>query len=226
MSVSLLRMEHASFGYSGRIVLSDVDIDVARGDVIGIVGPNGAGKTTLLRALLGLVRLRTGRLLYGFDRRLHPPGYVPQRERLDPAFPLTAYDVVLMAATARVPALSRVDEAALQRTRESLERVGMLAVAHEPFATMSGGQKQRVLIARALAVEPEVLLLDEPTAGLDSGSEDAVLGILETLNREQGMTILLVSHHHGRMRRFIRSIVQVQDGRVMTSSVADAQVQP
>src|SRR4029453_12055157 len=177
-----------------------------------MVGPNGAGKTTLLRGLLGLIPVLAGRIEYGFDRPTDPPGYVPQRESLDPIFPLSVFEVVLMGTYARLAMLRSVGRRQRQLAVDCLERVGLADLADRPFRALSGGQKQRVLIARALAVEPYILLLDEPTAGVDPGAATAIMDLIAQLNHDQGLPVVLVSHHLRLVRSLVRSVLWVEAG--------------
>ena len=209
-----LAVHDASFGYDGRAILSHVGFTIPRGEFVALVGPNGAGKTTLLRGLLGLVPTLAGAVVYGVDRATRPPGYVPQRDPLDPIVPLTAFEVVLMGTYARLKALRFVGAAQRAVARACLDRAGLAGLADEPFWTLSGGQKQRVLIARALAAEPEILLLDEPTAGVDPGATRAIMETLVRLNRDHGLTIVLVSHQLGLLRPHVRSVLWVDGGAV------------
>jgi ABC-type Mn2+/Zn2+ transport system ATPase subunit len=210
----LLALDDVSIGYDGRPVLAHVSLEVARGEFVALLGPNGAGKTTLFRGVLGLIPLLGGRVAWGFDRAASPPGYVPQRETLDPIFPLTTLEVVLMGTYARVPPLRRIGRDARRRAAERLADVGLGAHAGRPFWSLSGGQKQRALIARALAAEPEVLLLDEPTAGVDPEAERAIMDLIARLNGERGLTVVLVSHHIRMVRGLAHAVVWVEDGRV------------
>jgi ABC-type Mn2+/Zn2+ transport system ATPase subunit len=209
---ALVRLEDVSLGYDGRPVLTYVSFAIERGEFVALLGPNGAGKTTLFRGMLGLIPLAGGRIEYGFDRRARPPGYVPQKETLDPIFPLTAYEVVLMGAAARVPPLRPIGRQRRRLAVECLERVGLADAAQQPFWALSGGQKQRVLIARALAVEPELLLLDEPTAGVDPPAEAAILEIITRLNRSERLTVVIVSHHLTMVREVVGSVIWVAAG--------------
>ncbi len=218
MTTAILRLSGVSLGYSGRTVLRDVSFAIERGEFVALIGPNGAGKTTLFRGMLGLVSPLGGRIDYGFDRRASPPGYVPQKESLDPIFPLTAYEVVLMGAAARVPPLWPVGRRRRALAGECLAAVGLAETAEQPFWALSGGQKQRVLIARSLAVEPEILLLDEPTAGVDPGAEAAIVDVIARLNRERGLTVVLVSHHLRLVRQLVRSVIWVADGTAIKGS--------
>ena len=189
-----------------------LDLSLDRGEIFGLLGPNGAGKTTLLRGLLGLIPVLTGEMRRGLDRRAPPPGYVPQRDTLDPIFPLSALEVVLMGTYARLSPLRPVGRRERRRAAECLAQVGLAALAPHPFWSLSGGQKQRVLIARALAAEPELLLLDEPTAGVDPGASAAIMETITRLNRERGLTVVLVTHHLRLLRPVVQSVIWVESG--------------
>ena len=190
-----------------------MNFTIERGDFVALLGPNGAGKTTLLRGIVGLIPVLAGDLEYGFDRGSSPLGYVPQRDTLDPIFPLTAREVVLMGTYARLPPLRPVARAEHHLAAHCLEQVGMQAVAEQRFAQLSGGQKQRVLIARALAADPSLLVLDEPTAGIDPGAAAAIMEVVARLNREHGLTVLLVTHQLRMLRPLAGVVVWVQGGR-------------
>src|SRR5207248_10488360 len=199
-------------GYDGGVVLQHVSVAVECGECLALVGPNGAGKTTLVRGILGLIPVVAGRIEYGFDRSTSPPGYVPQRETLDPIVPLTVFEVVLMGTYGRLALLRPVGRRQRQLAAHCLEQVGLADLADRPFWALSGGQKQRVLIARALAVEPNILLLDEPTAGVDPGAATTIMDLLTRLNCDQGLTVVLVSHHLRLVRSLVRSVLWVEDG--------------
>lgn len=179
-----------AFGHH-RPLFHDVSFEIARGAILGIVGPNGCGKTTLLRTILGLLPPLRGSV----ERR---PGltvsYVPQRERLDVILPLTALDVVMMGRSAHRGALARFGPADHEAARRALAQLDIEALAPRPYRSLSGGQQQRVLLARALVGQPDLLVLDEPTAGMDLGSEAAIVGFLRDLNQRDGVTILVVTH--------------------------------
>ena len=214
MPSALLRLRDVSLGYDGRAVLEHISFAIERGEFLALLGPNGAGKTTLLRGMLGLIPVLAGRIEYGFDRSTSPPGYVPQGETLDPIFPLTVREVVLMGTYARLAPLRRVGRRQRQLAAACLDQVGLADLADRPFWALSGGQKQRVLIARGLAVEPDILLLDEPTAGVDPGATTAIMDLIAQLNHDQGLTVVLVSHHLRLVRSLVRSVLWIEDGRV------------
>jgi len=219
VSAALIMLEDVTLGYRGAAVLTQVSLAIERGEFVALVGPNGAGKTTLLRGILGLIPVLAGRITYGFDRSSSPPGYVPQRDTLDPIFPLNAFEVVLMGTYAKLPPLRPVGRRHRRLAAQCLEDVGLAALAHRQFWELSGGQKQRVLIARALAAEPEVMFLDEPTAGVDHDAERTIIDLIGRLNRERRLTAVLVSHHLGHIESFVHSVVWVDDGGASKRSI-------
>jgi len=198
------------FGYGGEPLLTKVNITIPDGDFVCVVGPNGSGKTTLLKLALGLLQPTSGRItVFGHSPRQSSGqiGYVPQHPRLDPLFPVSALDVTLMGRLGRTRALFGWRGQDKERARQALAEVGMNDHADQHYAALSGGQKQRVLIARALVGDPELLLLDEPTAGLDAHVEEGFYRLLEELNKR--LTIVLVSHDLGFVSGFVKSVVCV-----------------
>lgn len=222
-SEPVLRLKDVALGYPGRVVLREVSFELERGEIAAVLGPNGAGKTTLLRGILGLNPPLGGLIenLAGLQNA-GPPGYVPQHDSLDPIFPFSAYEVVLMGAAAGGSLIAPVSRRIRKLAQESLELVGLPAdVQQERFSQLSGGQKQRVLIARALALEPQLLVLDEPTAGVDPGAERVIGELLQRLSQEKGMTVVLVSHHIAFIRTFATSVIWVDRGRATKGTSAD-----
>jgi ABC-type Mn2+/Zn2+ transport system ATPase subunit len=208
-----IRLQDLSLGYQGRAVLEHVSFVVERSEFMALLGPNGAGKTTILRSILGLIPVLAGRIDYGFDRLTSPPGYVPQGERLNPIFPLTVLDVVLMGTYGRLAPLRPVGRRQRQIAGLCLEQVGLADLARRSFWELWGGQKQRVLIARALAVEPVLILLDEPTAGVDPDAAVSIMELVAQLNHDRGLTVVLVTHQLPLVQRLANSVVWVEDGR-------------
>ena len=221
MSETIVDLRDVSLGYERTAVLEHVSFGIERGEFLALLGPNGAGKTTLLRGILGLIPVLAGRIDYGFDRTATPPGYVPQRDTLDPIFPLSVFEVVLMGTYAKLSPLHPVRKNLKHLAARCLEQVGLADLSGRPFWALSGGQKQRVLIARALASESEVLVLDEPTAGVDAEAEIAITELLAKLNREHAITVVLVTHHLGRVRAAVRSVVWVDEGAAVKQPIEE-----
>lgn len=182
-----LQLEGVSIGYGGRSILSDIDLIVSKGAFLGIVGPNGGGKSTLLKTLLGIEKPTCGAVHKMAGLKV---GYVPQRARLDSIFPLSALHVVQSGAMGT----SFFKVASTKDSMRALERLGVPELGDVPFRDLSGGQQQRVLIARALVREPDLLVLDEPTAGMDIPSEKELLDFVEGLHRDSKMTVIMVVH--------------------------------
>jgi len=182
--------------YGEQPVLEDISFNLPPGQLVGIIGPNGAGKTTLLKVLLGLIPRAAGSIAVAGTatrRRGGPIAYVPQRDAINWRFPATVTDVVLMGRYGRLGWLQRPGAHDRAIARRCLEEVGMADFADRPIAQLSGGQQQRVFLARALAQEPEVLLLDEPISGVDAPTQEAILAILAGL-AAQGKTLLITTH--------------------------------
>jgi manganese/zinc/iron transport system ATP- binding protein len=217
----LLRLHEVTIGYPGLSVLADIRLDLARGSFTGLLGPNGSGKTTLLKTILGLIPAVAGRVEFPHDGARPRIGYVPQRATLDPLFLLSSFEVVLLAACARVGPLRRIPAAERDLAHQSLRDAGAETLARRPFAQLSGGQQQRVLIARALMTGPELLVLDEPTAGIDAGAAREILESLVNLHRERPLTILMVSHDLMLVRRHVQDVIWLHQGRVLHGPVKE-----
>jgi zinc transport system ATP-binding protein len=216
MSVFDLRGGCVALG--GREILHDVNVAVAEGEFVAILGANGSGKTTLVRALVGLAPLSAGTLeVFGTPlarfRDWPRLGYVPQRLAVGGGVPSTVREVVASGRTGRVRRLRRLGRADHAAIDHALEDVGLAHRGSDPVATLSGGQQQRVLIARALAGEPDVLVLDEPTAGVDADSQDTLAGALGHLSRLGG-SVVLVAHELGPLAALIGRAVVMSSGRV------------
>ena len=204
------------FAYErGPAILEDVNLDVERGEFVGIAGPNGGGKTTLIRLIVGLERPLRGTVeLFGAPpdaaHRRSRVGYLPQRAVLGLDAPITVRELVTAGRTplrGMLRPLHRDDHAAVD---EAIARVGLDAVAEWPLQTLSGGQRQRAFIAKALAGEPELLILDEPTAGVDAAAQEALAALLDRLRRELGVTILYVSHEFGSIEPYVERLLVVR----------------
>lgn len=197
---NLIEIDHVSFAYGKELVLKDISFAVHRGDYLGIVGPNGGGKTTLLKIILGLLTPATGNVrLFGSPShqctQRSTLGYVPQNVAVvERYFPATVEEVVTMGRYAHVGIFRRIQPADRAVVTRSLEQVGMEPYRYRLIGDLSGGQQQRVFIARALAAEPEILLLDEPTVGVDVHHQEQFYALLRDLNTKLQLTLILVSH--------------------------------
>ena len=191
----VLELEGVTARYDGTPALENVSFRVRRGDQVAVVGPNGAGKSTLFNIITGILKPQQGVVrIAGSGPSDHICiGYVPQRNRIDWRFPVNVEDVVMMGRIGKIGLLRRPGREDRQKVRDALAKVDMLSFAHRQIGELSGGQQQRVFLARALAQEAELLLLDEPLAGLDMPSQEAILRILSQM-RADGITILVATH--------------------------------
>jgi zinc transport system ATP-binding protein len=211
-----VELEGVGFAYQGGPpVLHEIDLAIEQGEFVAVAGPNGSGKTTLLRIALGLERPQTGSArLFGepATRSTRRPsiGYLAQRARLGIESPVTVREVVSAGRAHRhglIGHLGREDRALVD---QAIDRVGLVHVAGAPIATLSGGQQQRAFIAKALAGQPELLVLDEPTAGVDVDAQESLAALLDELHRELRATVLLVSHEFGAVERYVERLVLVR----------------
>jgi ABC-type Mn2+/Zn2+ transport system ATPase subunit len=191
-----LDLEGVSAGYNGQAVLHDLSFQVPHGGQVAVVGPNGAGKSTMFKVLVGLLPVRSGKIfIHGQPLGSHQDcvAYVPQREEVDWHFPVTVFDVVMMGRYGKRGWLGRPKAADREVVLRSLEKMGIESLAEKPIGELSGGQQQRVFLARALAQEPHILLMDEPFTGVDFATQEVTLGLLEQLQTEQ-VTVLVSTH--------------------------------
>ncbi len=215
----VIEMEDVTVSFGDVAVLDEVCLQVRKGEFLALLGPNGSGKTTLIKCILGLIRPDRGNIrIFGKaprdlndDRRRI--GYVPQLISVDLTFPLLAKEAVLMGRYARIGMLRRPKEVDREAAQFAMERVGIADLANRPIARLSGGQRQRVFLARALANEPEVLLLDEPTTSVDPTTTEGFYELLGGFHRE-GMTIILVSHDVGVVASHVDGVACLNRGLV------------
>lgn len=198
--MNAIEIANLSFAYAaGQSVLENISLCAEAGELVAVIGPNGGGKSTLVKILVGLLRGYAGSaLLFGRTpeeaRREGLIGYVPQRSEAEKSFPVSARQAVLMSAARSVPGWRPTPKEVDERVDECLARVGAAEYAKVPVGSLSGGQWQRVMIARALAVRPRILALDEPLVGVDAAGQRLFASLLRTLHRDLGLTVLLVTH--------------------------------
>ncbi|CAN5897438.1 manganese ABC transporter ATP-binding protein MntB [soil metagenome] len=192
----VVEVHDLTVSYDRKPVLWDIDLTLPAGALVGIIGPNGAGKSTLIKAIMGLVPLSSG-FVRIFNQTLQKVrkrvSYVPQRESVDWDFPASVYDVVLMGRYGSLGLFKRPSAADKEAAREALDQVGMASYANRQISQLSGGQQQRVFLARALAQNADLYLMDEPFAGVDAATESAIIELLRHM-REQGKTVVVVHH--------------------------------
>lgn len=209
---NVIQLKDVNFAYEdGALVLENINLAIERGDFACVVGPNGGGKTTLFKLLLGLLQPNSGSIevLYGSPIQQRAKiGYVPQFSKFDAGFPVSVLDVVLMGCLDRSFFWGRYSSQQIDNAQQSLADVGLKGLENKGFADLSGGQKQRALIARALVSEPELLLLDEPTASVDIHGTEQFYSMFEEMNKR--FTIVMVSHDIGFVSRRVKSVICVR----------------
>ncbi len=218
MSEPFITLDDLSIGYDGHAVLSGLSLSIARASFTAILGTNGSGKSTLLKTLLGLQPPVGGRIQFAA-----PPvfGYVPQTVQLDTLYPLTGFDVALMGVYGRIRAGRFLPRHEQDFVHECLCATAADEFARKKFSQLSGGQKQRVLIARALATKPDVLVLDEPTSGVDAAATKALLEFISQIHEERKLTILLVTHDLPLVRKHAQHVIWLHQGEVLHGTVAE-----
>lgn len=199
----IIRVNNLSYKYTKDRVLEDVSLEVPKGAFLAIVGPNGSGKSTLLKLILGLLKVQTGTIeLFGENTRQFKDwqkiGFVSQKANsFNSGFPATVFEVVQSGLTKKIGLFKFVRKTDKQKVRRALESVDMLSYQNRNIGELSGGQQQRVFIARSLVVEPELMILDEPTVGVDAKNVHQFYELLEKLNKNLGITLILVTHDVG-----------------------------
>ncbi|BAW80911.1 metal ABC transporter ATP-binding protein [Candidatus Nitrosoglobus terrae] len=205
--MKLVSIKNVCFSYIGPLVLDHINLEVSRGEFLGLVGPNGGGKSTLLKIILGLLKPLSGRVLVlGLppEQGRSAIGYVPQHTAFVDNFPITVEDAVLQGRLGKTKIIGGYTHKDRIFARHAMEQMEILRLSNRSLADLSGGQRQRALIARALAVGPEILILDEPTAHVDLRLEENFFRLLEQLNKE--MTIIVVSHDIGFISHYVSRV--------------------
>ncbi len=213
MADSIIRLENINFAYDSKTVLKDVNLEIKRGTFMGLVGPNGGGKTTLIKIILGLQEPDSGNIFINNQpidkfKDWNRIGFVSQKANaFNKGFPATVFEVVSMGLTAKLGYLKFFNKTSKKQVLHAIEQVGMSDYVYRNIGDLSGGQQQRVFIARALVSEPDLLILDEPTVGIDFKNVERFYELLNKLNSEQNITLLLVTHDTGAMTNYATNIV-------------------
>ena len=203
---SLVEIRNLSAGYGQNVVLQDVNLTIKPLDFIGVIGPNGGGKTTLLKALLGLIPLMAGEIIFSDSMKggsAHRIGYLPQINNIDRKFPVTVFDVVRSGLMSRKRLIGRYSSAENERANNLMDEMGIFDIRHKAIGELSGGQTQRALLCRALVNNPRLLILDEPNTYVDSRFERELYEKLKLLNDK--LAIMLVSHDLGTISTYVKS---------------------
>ncbi len=222
MNDPLITLDNLTIGYNGHAVLSGISVSISRASFTAILGANGSGKSTLLKTLLGLLPPLAGRI--NIPASAEKPlvyGYVPQSIQFDPIYLVTGFEVALMGTFGRVRPGHFVPPYERSFTQECLRAVGAEEFARKRFGELSGGQKQRVLIARALATRPDVLMLDEPTAGVDPTATHAVLDVIWQIIREREITVLFVTHDFALVHDHAQQVIWLHHNKVESGAAAE-----
>jgi ABC-type Mn2+/Zn2+ transport system ATPase subunit len=217
MENEIIKLSNASIGYGKKIIASGINLSIADNDFIGIVGPNGAGKTTLLKTILGNIKLLKGTI----QKQNIRFGYVPQRDLVQPLLPYSVFDVVMMGRSSLNGPFKRTNNRDDKIVEESLAYIGISDLKEKRYGSLSGGQRQRTLIARALAVEPAVLILDEPTNGMDTPSHYSLLDLVEQLHGEKKLTIFMVSHLLTDVANIVKKLILIDKDYFQFGDIAD-----
>lgn len=205
MGKKIIEFENVSVGYGKNVILSHLNFSIYENDFVGIVGPNGAGKSTVLKTIIGNLKPIAGKI----EKKNLKIGYVPQRDVVQPLLPYTVFDVVMMGRYKLMGLFGKPSSDDHQIIEESLENVGIAEIKNRLYNSLSGGQRQRTLIARALAIQPNILILDEPTNGMDTPSHYSLLNLIESLHEDKKLTIILVSHLLSDVAKYAHEIILI-----------------
>ena len=219
--MAILTCKNASFGYDGEVVLSGIDFTLCGGEYMCILGENGAGKSTLVKGILGLISPVTGEIEFGEGLRACEVGYLPQQTQVQKSFPASVLEVVLSGRINSMgmrPFYNRKDR---EDAVKKLELMGMKGMERRSFQELSGGQKQRVLLARAMCAAGRLILLDEPVSGLDPAATADLYELIADINKNMGMTVIMVSHDTQAAVKYASHIMQLSHTQLFYGTVDD-----
>ena len=217
MEKEIIKFNDVTIGYGKKKIIENINVSFYENDFVGIVGPNGAGKTTFLRTLLGNLKPLSGTI----EKKSHRFGYVPQRDTVQPLLPYTVEDVVMMGRYSLIGVFGKPTKKDKEVVDASLSHVGIHHLKRFNYNSLSGGQRQRALIARALAVEPSILILDEPTNGMDTPSHYSLLDLISRLHDDNKLTILLVSHLLSDVANGVKKLILMEKNFFQVGSIEE-----
>lgn len=224
---NIISIENVSFGYNKDNILNDIMLSIDEGDFIGIVGCNGSGKSTLLKLLIGQLNPSKGKIKFfneeiSKSNNLDKIGYVSQISMSTGAsFPATVEEIVMANLYSKIGFMKFPKKEHKEKVKESLKIVNMEDYSKRLIGNLSGGQQQRVMIARALVSDPKILILDEPTTGIDAASEEQLYNLLEKLNKDSKITIIIVSHDFAKITKYTNKIFVVENNSVFLMNDKD-----
>lgn len=213
----LIRFENVSIGYQKQVVVQNINLSVFENDFIGVVGPNGSGKTTLLKTMLGSLKPASGVI----NKQKLVFGYVPQRDIVNPLLPWSVFDVVVMGRYQFTGLFKNPGKRDFEIVDECLNLTGIYHLKNSNYNNLSGGERQRTLIARALAAKPDILVLDEPTNGMDTPSHYQLISLIEELHGKKGLTILLVSHLLSDVANIAKQIILLDNNKIQSGPIEE-----
>ncbi len=211
----IIKLDNASIGFDKVPIINGVSLSIAAGESWAIMGPNGGGKTTLLKTLIGAAKPASGTCLVSDDIRF---GYVPQAENLDRIFPISVREIIAMGRYSRVPFGKMLKKQDWEIIDRAMDQTGVSHLEKSKFSSLSGGESRRVLIARAIAGEPDVLALDEPTMSVDSKGRTEIIDLIKKIKKKAGLTVIMVSHHAGSVRDLVQNFLFVDKDKDLVRS--------
>jgi len=203
---NLIKLDNVAIGYEKEVFVDSINLSIECNQFWGVLGPNGSGKTTLLKTILNLISPVSGNIVFNNELVF---GYVPQNEKFDPIFPISVYELVSMGRYSRVKPGSRISQTDKSLIEKSIESAGISHLKDRTFRSLSGGEKQRALLARAIAGEPNILVLDEPTASVDIKGEAQIMDLVKNIQTESELAVLMVSHFLNTVSEFSDHIILV-----------------
>ena len=221
--MSVIEIKNLNFGYNEKLILKDINLEVDEGDFLAISGQNGSGKTTLIKILTGELKKQDGKInilgraIENIDD-FSDIGYVPQlSESRDITFPLTCFEYVILNLYREFNVFKRPSKEVVRKTNDIFKRLDIESLKDRPFNKLSGGQQQRVMIARSMVASPKILILDEPTVGIDQKSKEEFLDLLSHLNKRHNITILIISHEMDLIDKFVNKTRVLKEGRLINA---------